>query len=281
MRKLLIIFFSLFTVLASGQRFPFPTSAHLGESYSNAYYTAYHNAMTSPWQGDTAIAFNDMLDSLDNDDYLDSMYVFYMFASTSKGDALINVANPGTYDADDPTAVDFTRLRYVEGDSAAGNYLSTNFNPSTAGVPRNDITLGVGIANNLQDQDYVFGAGTNIRFRPRSPSDLTRLHINSTNYSAYGHSNSIGHWYLSRPSSSTQTHILNGSQVDTESDASTGVQDAELLIFAWTAPPAQPPSINYQVTYFFVMNGSVNATKAADIKEDIEAFLDYIGGGIE
>jgi hypothetical protein len=276
---LFCLFFTTEAQLVKGGRVRHAASSGPDYSAYNQNTQNYLNAMSNPWTGDTIAEIDYMIDSLDNDGYLDSIPAFYMFASTSSGDALINIANPGTYNADlAGTSPTFTRLRYVQGD-AVDDVISTNFNPTTEDIQQDAIAYGIGIADNQQYQDYVFGtSGLADRFRVRGTADATRLHINTTaNNSSYSHTNSIGHWYVARTDASTQKHFLNGVEVDTEADASQLIVDAEFTIFT----AGTEGHVDYQVVFWFAFRGVMTEAISADIQEDIEAFLDYIGGGIE
>lgn len=286
MKVKLIILGLLLSALSYGQ-IPVgvvASSVDAAPDYSayNQYTQDYLNAMTVPWTGDTIGEIDYMIDSLDNDGYLDSMYVFYMFASTSSGDALLNlIQDSSAYDADlASTAPTFTRLKHFQGD-ASDDIISTNFIPSTAGLPQDRLTVGVGIADNQQENEFVYGTHfTNgIRFRPRTASDVAYAWINSDNSSSSSSvTSSIGHWYISRSVSTTQLIHYNGSQLDSESISSTGLADEEFHLMEYNGDTDRGDN---QIVYWFVMKGGIDATQAEDIKEDIEGFLDYIDGGIE
>lgn len=243
----------------------------------NPITVAYLAAMTEPWTGDTLVAFQTMMTDLGG--WLDTMKVFQLYANTTEADALLNVVNPGTYDADNPTSTSWVRMRYFEGNST-DDYISTNFNPTTASIPQDDATYSVGLAYNLQESNYMFGTNSTNETRAyvRNTSNGSYAYVNAEGPSTgTGIYNSMGHWMFLRYESATARVYRNGYQEFSQADASTGVSDSEFHILTYNGAAGYSGN---KAAYFFALNVGISEAQAYQIVEPIETFLDYIGGGI-
>lgn len=255
-------------------------SANIPLLLLNPITVAYLADMSEPWTGDTIGEFDDMIEGLDALGYFfDSNYVFYMFANTTSADALKNILRDSSaYDANLTGSLGtiFTRLRHFQGDGTTDK-ITTNFNPASAGVPQDRVTVGIGVANNLTNSDrWLFEAsdgGGSIQFKVRHAADFAQFYVNTTSSETESPLlDSRGHWQLRRAVAARMQLYRNGVEIDDGANVSTGVPDDDMELLDRTT---------YQVVYLWMIKGGITAAQAADVNTPIETFLDYLGGGIE
>ena len=264
MKKLLILIGLFLTLSLSGQLLPGVVASQGGAaSYAarSAEYDTVYQAMATKPSAINAKYQDDLVYSLDSAGYWDRTDYLLMFAVEHENATLINWISPGNNDADNVSSTAWTQYEGYLG--AAGDYISTNWNPTTNGAnyTRYSASGGVYVRNNIQSDIAVYGAaqGTlRFSFYPRTTADLTLARINTTadlSGATYG-TDSRGMWINTRRADDDIETYKNGTGRDTETDATTGLVDAELYVFRHTALAEYSA---YQVSILFVMDGLTDA----------------------
>jgi hypothetical protein len=214
---------------------------------------------------------NEVYDSLDRY-YADSVYVLYFLAADNLDNSIISWY--GNYPL---TAFNSPSFHADTGWTGNGSnaYLLSTFNPVTAGVNQNLASAHVYIRTNETDEvgdaPYSLGSGTpNINLLKQSTYWAWR--INAANDLRYTTSDIRGLWSIVRKDANNDYLYLNGVQVDTEADVSSGVPNAALrLLNGGTLS-----GTSNQISMF-----CLGRFKRVDkFKEIIERYLDHLGCGI-
>jgi hypothetical protein len=236
-RILLFILLSFLFLSVQGQisRYPFYRVSEI-DTCPNccAEYEAVWNAFTTKPHDTIAVIQNTLVYSLDTAGFWDRTDVLYVFAAHNSTDALINWKNPGTYNADNPTATTWTQWEGFQGDGTA-DYISTNWTPDgTGNYKLDDAAIGIYLRiDEQQDDRYVYGAvstGTNNYFRVRSTTDGLGGAINSSStFAAAGSTISSGLWINTRRASNITESYRNGESKDEDTDLSTSLATVEFI----------------------------------------------------
>lgn len=281
MRKLLILIGLLVAFQLQGQLVRTSVVASQGGVAAPVYeaqYQAVLDAMTTDPTGDTLTWGNILVDSLVTYGYFANMHILYIFANTNNGagEALINWANPGTYDADEAaTGILWTKRQGYTG--ASGDYISTNYNPKTAGLNKNAATIGAYLKIDQQESNsyicYADEADSTIWMSARSGSDNVTSRINANaSQTVPGSTDADGMWIGTRRGATDIEVYRNGGSVDTEAGASTGVPGAEMILFT--------NGVFYstnQIAIFFVLNAGITDTQAAQLSRFFNTYMTNIG----
>ena len=132
--------------------------------------------------------------------------------------------------------VTFTADSGLAGSGGANDYCSTNYNPTDDGVnvSQNDATYLWWCTTNVQEDTYIIGmddALGDFRSRARSTSDNAYYKMHSTGgTSTPGSSitNSIAMYAITRRGSTDVEFYLNGSSIDADATASTGMPTVDI-----------------------------------------------------
>ncbi len=155
----------------------------------------------------------------------------YLFAAANSQAALINLKNPGTFNATAVSSPTFTSNQGFTGNGTS-SYVNSNFTPSTAGgnFQQNSAhasarSLSSVAASTTQRLVGIAAAqaGNRILIHPRTTGDLFNVLVNygSPSLSA-NNANSAGHFLANRSDASAQQSYSNGSQVGSSTDVSVG-----------------------------------------------------------
>ena len=282
MKKILLTIGLLLTfIFANGQLAGIIASQDVVSGYvarSSHYQDVYDEMTTKPT--DVIAGYqDDMVFSLDSLTVWDDTYYLNIYAtSTSTTEALINWIDV-TANADDTSATSWTALEGYTG-NGTDDYLSTNFNLSTASVPQDDVAGFVYVMNNTQNGAGAYGyQGTNdFFFTPRNASDqqASRINNNADQITA-SVTDGRGFWISSRIVSSDVVTYKNGSQVDTEADASTGVANGELHVLSRNGDEGYS---DVQIAIFGIMRGIDNETEASKISTIYNRYMTRIGKNV-
>lgn len=161
--------------------------------------------------------------------------VVYLHAANAEQTALLNLRNPGTYTATITTGggtMTFSADGGFTGDGTS-SYISSGFNPSTAGglFALNDNHSGIWSGTNAQVDNAAFG-NTNNFITPRNTSNnyATRNSVATTTSTANTGPTSIGYFAMSRSGSSGYTKYQSGAVHSSPVVTSTSLTNANLLI---------------------------------------------------
>ena len=282
MKKILLTIGLLLTfIFANGQLAGIIASQDVVSGYvaRSSHYQDVYDEMTTKLTDVIAGYQDDMVFSLDSLTVWDDTYYLNIYAtSTSTTEALINWIDV-TANADDTSATSWTALEGYTG-NGTDDYLSTNFNLSTASVPQDDVAGFVYVMNNTQNGAGAYGyQGTNdFFFTPRNASDqqASRINNNADQITA-SVTDGRGFWISSRIVSSDVVTYKNGSQVDTEADASTGVANGELHVLSRNGDAGYS---DVQIAIFGIMRGIDNETEASKISTIYNRYMTRIGKNV-
>lgn len=172
--------------------------------------------------------------------------VLYVWAAPDQTTALINLANPGTFNGTTHGSVSacaaapsFCAYQGYTGDGSTF-YIDSGFNPSTATTPnfvQNSATVGVYVltsratGNNMWEIGCTVGAcAAGPLFAPYNAGTIS-AEINSANvFGGGGPTNAQGAWNLTRTTSSQQAIFLNSSENSLTNNADTSISPPNINI---------------------------------------------------
>jgi len=166
--------------------------------------------------------------------------VFYVFATDGNNNfATLNWKSPSSYKLTITGTVTFTTNQGFNSNGTNG-YLATGWNPNTNGVnfTLNSASISTYIYNHVTENRYDLGTAPNftgsgpwLYFRGDDGfgSAITAVNAGTTSVTANS-GNSVGFWMSQRKDATNNYIFKNGSQVDSEADASTAVPNAELFL---------------------------------------------------
>jgi hypothetical protein len=255
-----------------------------------AEYQTIYDAFTFKPTSLVANAQDVLVDSLTTygSNYLSRMDVLLVPATSyNDGGEALMWWNDVDSTATNTTGTIWTALEGYTGDGLT-DYINSYYNPDdSVNFGRNDGTVGIYLRSNIVEDDaYVFGSyqagvGT-VGFRPRKTGNLSAAWMNATT-SLDGTNiitNSSGLFIVTRtlPSGAGASKVYqNGVQIDSETDASTGVPNSAMHILRRNG--ASSYSAN-QFSIFFVMDG-VTDSEAAQLNRFFETYMDAIGKGVQ
>lgn len=148
-------------------------------------------------------------------------YVFYHFAAPDEGQALVNWINPGTFTLTKAGTVAHAANRGFTASGAAADGLTSTFNPSTAGVGTDDISVEVysRTAGAAANRNEWGGAASGVILgRLRVAGDLAsfRLNMGAQVSLPSGVTDTTGLWSHLRNAASVAQVCRNGVQVGSD-----------------------------------------------------------------
>lgn len=171
--------------------------------------------------------------------------VLYIWAAPTQATALINLANPGTFNGTTNGTVSFAAYQGFTGDGSTF-YIDSGFNPSTAPSPNyvlNSATVGAYILNarssgsNIWNVGCTVGACTNGPLFSAYNSSAPYLTINSANtLGGAAPTSSQGAWNGTRGNSTDLAIFLNSGETPTaQSNVATSVAvgTANIIFFGF------------------------------------------------
>ena len=230
---------------------------------------------------------NTIVQGLVDGGYWTRMDLFYVFAihNNDANEALINWTDPGTNDADNPTATAWTIWRGYQG-NGSNDYISTNFIPSSEGsnFTLNDCAVGIYLLDNINETNKAIWSANDATNASRlfiaGGGGATSAVLNS----ALGTSISVnqarsdGFYIVSRNANNSIYIYINGADVAHDTDASAALNTNEFNIFR--NPGTGSAFSANEAAIFFVMD-SVTEEEATAINTIIETYMDAIGTGVQ
>lgn len=168
---------------------------------------------------------------------LDGLYIWA--APTTTNAALINLANPGTFNGTAHGTTSFSAYHGYTGDGSTF-YIDSGFNPNSASSPHyvlNSANIGVYVltSDTAGKSFQAEGAdqGGNLDFTPYFFGNAS-WDINATSATSTTTSNSQGQWVATRTASTTLALYQNGNTtpVGTATTTSTAVPQTNIFFFA-------------------------------------------------
>lgn len=258
-----------------------------GLSFTSTNYQAIYDEMTTPPSDAEASRQDVAVKALeDGGIWADLDYLLY-FAQESDGDgeARLNWISPTDTKAEIITGLTFTALEGFT--NPAGNgYMKTHFNPAAIGNNCSQDDLGFGLYLRTSSSIYTWFAvydasGNRIRIGLRQSASIY-YYINQITDADYtGVADMKGLHIAQRTASNAIKVYHNNSQVDAETDASSGlVSGQDPWLFALNNNGALAAiAQGDQIAYLFV-GKSLDATKRELIEDIMEVLLDANGKGV-
>lgn len=165
--------------------------------------------------------------------------VLYIWAAPTQATALINLANPGTFNGTTNGTVSFAAYQGFTGDGSTF-YIDSGFNPTTATSPnyvQNSATLGAYILSNRTTSQNWWAIGDGVGsvnyFRPFSGASGD-AHINSATAFSLNNSNAQGSFNITRTTSSQEGSYINSGETFSGQSADTSATPANSNIIFYT-----------------------------------------------
>jgi hypothetical protein len=168
--------------------------------------------------------------------------VLYIWAAPTQATALINLANPGTFNGTTHGTVSFAAYQGFTGDGSTF-YIDSGFNPATATTPKfvqNDAVLGVYVltnrttGSNLWQIGCTVGACPGLLFDSYSGGSAGGT-LNSASIISTGSTTAQGAWNLARSDAVAEGIFLNSTEarVGGLSDTSVAPTSANIIFFGF------------------------------------------------
>ena len=257
-------------------------------------YTEEYQVLLDAWAtdplGDTLTAQNVLVDSLTTypvgDVFWDRFEFLYIAANNNEDNSKVNWVSPGTYDITDPSSTEPSYKRF-EGWTGNGtdDYLSSNWQPGDTSVAgRYNISMGAYVLNNAQDNGSLMGINSTYDFylKTRTETDYTTCRIfNAGDQIATSQTNGSGLVIAVRREAASSELYRNGSSIDTESDAYTGITDVDVLLLTTNnGAGGRTGYCSNQVAIWFIMD-ALSDDEAAQLNRFFETYMDAIGKGVQ
>lgn len=245
----------------------------------------YSQVPSTTWRNAASQFFIDVRDALGLATLGDGFDFMYLLAHENAGDALINIVNPGTYDATNVNAMAFEASRGYTGNGSS-SYLNSNYNPATQGVNylQNSASFGVYIRSDLDNSNYADGGAVG------GPNRDTRLNARFSNF-VVGNININPNVLFGTNTSSLSLHVINrsgsnqsniykaGVSIVSETNTSVGVPNNNFFLGAFNNSGVAAFFSARQYAFAFA-GGSMNTTQQVGFFMAVETFMDAIGAGV-
>ncbi len=198
----------------------------------------------------------------------------HIYAANDATGRLINWASPGTFNCTEVGTPTYTSDVGVA--ASAGNYLTTGFNPTTAGTPKfaqNDAFMAVAVMNDTNDTAAAYCCGNaRAAINPRNSASLFRIYGCAATQDSAGTNTGKGLYSFSRTGSADFIPYKNGSALTTITRASTSLTNANFLV------GTQDGSVMSNKTISLIAYGSaLDATQQGVFFTAYAAYLTAIG----
>lgn len=167
--------------------------------------------------------------------------VLYIWAAPTQAAALINLANPGTFNGTTTGSVSFAAYQGFTGDGSTF-YLDSGFNPTTATTPnyvQNSATVGVYILTNRSSGVNVWNIGCSVGACTGGPlffayaGGNVSITINSATAAATASASSQGAWNGTRTTSIGSAVFLNSGETAVSQTTDISISAANANIIFW------------------------------------------------
>jgi len=244
--------------------------------YIPEYRVIYDSFSTKPTD-EIALAQNRLVRTLRDAGLWTKMDLFYMFANDASDNALINWANPGTFDC----TVDGSALTFDAYEGFTGGlkrYLNTNYIPAsnTVNIGVDDLATGVYLRTDIAEMSYDFSCqgGSEISQQTKWSNEDFYAYHTTTGYITIVDVNSSGLWMVNRPQADYIEAYWNGVSQGSDTDTT----DPDGLPAGYLNLLAQSPNASFstrQNSCFFLM-ASVDDTDASTLNTAIETYMTAI-----
>lgn len=216
----------------------------------------------------------------------------YLLCHENEEDALINVANPGTFDAVEFIGLGFTANQGFTGNGAG--YLHTGFTPSANGVAyqQNSASLGVYVRTDVPNSARVdIGARHSVSSRQAwilsrandNPSENFTTNVLNQNSIAISPVGSVpdgrGLFVTSRTASNLVRAFRNGVQLQSNTNGSSTRPAHPILVFCINENGTPALFSTRQIALAFAGRGMTN-TQVANFYNAVQAFMTAIGAQV-
>ncbi len=238
----------------------FPGSAFTPSCSQSTTYLAAVSGLST----DQKTAYDTAICGMVSDTDFARLDALYFFANASDANALVNVANPGTYNLVEHGTCTFTANVGITGD-AGGCYEDTGFVPSTATSPQfvqDSGTIAACILNSrTTDQAWTdMGNYANpSAIQGRVPTASFGFGLNAAGTTSVANTNAQGAWFVTRTASNLTTVYLNGSSFTTDATASSGLSTSSMYILGLNFVGSLLQPSGDQIGYAFIGSGLSSA----------------------
>lgn len=296
MKRVLFIFFIALSLVLQGQvmktpgRFPFYVAPAFVDSanWETEYKTVYYAIAEAGRPGlDTAKLQNDMVRSLkDSSLTFDRIYLFYVFAQKTAAGALINWANPGTFDLTDPgsTSPTFTVYTSYHGDGSS-DYFSTGLIPAThlpAGA-LDSISIAVYEQEGYNASYTPIGVETGnnyLKIRPKTGGNQQGF-LNTNGPMQLAITDTKGFHTVTRRADGDLEGYYNGVSIGTDTDASLALPATNAMTVLANNDDGTIEEFSPKKTSIIMLLDKVSDIEARALNTIIETYMDAIGKGVE
>lgn len=244
----------------------------VGYVFANQEAAVFVAAMTVEPDEDRKQAIDTLVGALKAASVWDLLDFFHIYAAHAEQAALLNLVNPGTYDATNNGAT-FTADQGFTG-NGSGAYLGTGFTPSTAGgnMTQNSAHVGVWLRTfNSDDGTWFKAADDNHETGIGSfGADTIFANINDDSGLSATMAGKEGYAVANRSAADARQAYVNGSSASNDSQASTGLPTAEMYAFYY---PFFGGLYGDNQISFAHAGASLNGTQVAAVNTALTAYL--------
>jgi hypothetical protein len=237
------------------------------------------SAFTTEPSVERKLAINDLVVRLKGTTIWAKLDALYLLAAHESAAALINWKNPGTFNMTAGGAPTFTADSGYTTDGV-DDYLSTNFNPATAGgsFAQNSACFGIWSGTSAGSNSSKAGwyDGTDgITINPHTTGNEMQVRINQGTVlqSAFGSvTDGVGLYVGNRSGASAVQAYRNGASITTATTASTALNSAAIRLGGITA--SSFAALTFRAA---VIGGSLSSSEQSDLYNFILEYLRQVG----
>ena len=247
-----------------------------------AEYQAVYDAYTTKPSAEAAAIDNTMVAGLVSDGVWAKLDVFYLYAvhTNDDGEALINIINPGTYDATAYNAPTFTALEGFTG--ADTKYIDWNVSLNAlTNYAQNDGCIGAYVRTNVDESATVIGAETGADRTTlfiRS-SDNATLRLNASSGTGTSNTDSRGMYIGNRVLSTHHDLYKNGALLIHDNIASSGIPTHNMYSLCRNNDGVAELFVTTQLSMIFA-GGGLTQTDITNLTNRFETRMDALGKGV-
>ena len=258
----------------------------MGVKVFNPTYQLVYNALDVKPGLDTAYFQSDIVYSLDSIGYWDRIKLLYVTAQRSTVGAKINWVSPGTYNLTDPGVTNPVFTKYQGFTGAAGDYLTTSWNPRSDSVivsgyiGTNSTTLATWQLTAAEGSYVTIGAangGLSSSLWPHEDNKITYSINAASSSGSTDPGSSIGFSMGTRRGKTELEAYYNGSSLGTDNEASnSNLPNTAMFVLAYSNGGADAYNFPGIVSIALIMD-DVTDTEATNIYNIFHRYMTRIG----
>jgi len=285
MKKLLIFLALLIslqgfgqTVLTSGTTVLRSGTTVLTQNYETESDAIFAAMGTTPSDA-RKLLIDNLVKGLKDDGVWTLLDFFYVLAAHAENSSLLNLINPGTFDATNVSSTAYEVDRGYTG--AAGDYLNSNYNPNTDRVNYvlDDCSMGVYVRTDLNAGVDIGGLGGSTSYIYPRIGGNSGVRMNSGGDGTVANANSQGFYIVNRVLSTHQDLYKNKVRTINHARNSTTIPDIDFYILAYNNSGTATLLSSKQVAAAFA-GGGMTQTQVTAFTDRLETYMDAIGAGV-